>query len=94
MKWRLRYLECRCTKKDNIVIKLRLGTIKLYAYRHNQFTNPDDSLTKDYEKLGKKKIEDVPPLLDPDLPIDKAISLHKIYKKSEKIDDIKNKFLS
>jgi hypothetical protein len=33
-------------------------------------------------------------LLDPDLPAEQAKSLHKSYKKTEKIGDSQNKFLN
>lgn len=76
MQWRLRYLACRFTQKDNIVIKIRLGMVKSAAEGQTKFLDVAGYVTKDYNKLGKK-IDKIFPLMDPGLPFEEAKDKHQ-----------------
>lgn len=78
MKWRLKYLSCKFTHKDNVVIKIRLGMIKSTQHQYTKFTDITGMIKKDYNKMGEK-IEAVPPLLDPKLSMNVAKAQHQAY---------------
>lgn len=79
MQWRLRYLACRFTKEDNVVIKIRLGMLKSAVMAQTQLVDKTTGLiTKEYNSLGAK-VEETPALLDPDLSLDEAKKRHQAY---------------
>jgi hypothetical protein len=45
-------LACRFTKKENIVIKIRLGMFKSASAGKMNFLNRSGEITKEYDRLG------------------------------------------
>ena len=76
MQWRLRYLACRLTHKEQDRLKIKIGLARSNAeYSSNFIDIHTGMLTTKYDRLGKK-IDQVFPLLNPDLDLPTAIHQH------------------
>lgn len=74
MEWRLKYMNLKLTRKENWVLQMRLDTIKFMQKEAVNFESEWHGV-KDFSKMGQK-IENIFPLLDPDLNLDDAKVLH------------------
>lgn len=83
MNWRIRYLACRFSLHEQDKIKVKIGMTKSTAESSTNFTDTHTGmLTTKYDRLGKK-IDNVFPILDPDLDLPTAINLHKLSSEPE-----------
>ena len=76
MLWRLKVMACRYNRTEMFSLKMGLF---LKTQRHQnelQFTDPNNKVIKDANRFGPK-VSIVFPLLDPDLPFEKAVEEHQ-----------------